>query len=153
MATTLPPPGSRRLKLWNAITRLNVALYRKTNGRVGGRWKRRNPILLLEHVGRHSGQRRVAPLVYTPDGDDLIVVASRGGSDSNPGWYYNVLADPETWIQIGVERRAVVAHEADSLERDRLWPRIVEANPDYASYQEQTSRTIPVIALRPKPAA
>ena len=106
----------------------------------------------MEHVGRRSGERRVTPLVYTPDGDDLVVVASRGGSDANPGWYHNVLAAPETSIQVGGERRTVLAFEPDAVERDRLWRRCVEANPDYASYEQQTSRTIPVIVLRPKPA-
>jgi deazaflavin-dependent oxidoreductase (nitroreductase family) len=148
VAMSFPPPGSRWLRLWTLGTDANVALYRITRGRLGGRWKRRNPILLLEHVGRHSGKRRTTPVVYTPVGGELIVVASRGGSESNPGWYHNIRDGSDTWVQMGRHRFAVLAREADPAERESLWPRLVEANPDYVGYDRDTDRRLPVMVLR-----
>jgi deazaflavin-dependent oxidoreductase (nitroreductase family) len=136
------------MRLWNALTGANVTAYRLTGGRLGGRWKMRNPILLLDHRGARSGKVRTAPLAYMRDGDDLVVVASRGGSDSNPAWLHNLRANPEVEVQVGSERYTVVASEVDAQERARLWPRLVEENPDYASYQRKTDREIPVIVLR-----
>lgn len=147
-ATSFPPPGSRWLRLWTLRTDANVALYRITRGRLGGRWKRRNPILLLEHEGRHSGKRRTTPVVYTPVGDELIVVAAPRGSHSNPGWYHNIRDGSETWVQMGRHRFPVLAREADLAERESLWPRLVEANPDYVHYDRDPHRRIPVMVLR-----
>jgi deazaflavin-dependent oxidoreductase (nitroreductase family) len=147
---SVPNSGSVGLRVWNAITGANVAAYRLTGGRVGGRWKRRNPILLLEHVGRRSGERRTTPLVYTTHGDDLLLVASRGGSDRNPGWLHNLRANPDTSVRVGRERRDITARVASAEERETMWPLLVEANPDYATYEEQTDREIPVVVLSPR---
>ena len=145
---SVPKPGSVGLRAWNVVTGLNTRAYRLSGGRVGGRWKGRNPILLLEHVGRKSGQTRTTPLVYLEDGDDYVVVASRGGSEDNPAWLHNLRANPHATVQIGAERRAVEARVADAEERARLWPRLVEFNPDYGAYQKRTEREIPVVLLR-----
>ena len=146
----VPRSGSIGLKVWNAITAANVAAYRASGGRVGGKWKRRNPILLLDHVGKRSGARRTSPLVYTEHGDDMLLVASRGGSDKHPGWFHNLSANPETTVQVGRRRLDVTARVASPDERARLWPLLTEANPDYAAYQERTERDIPVIVLSPR---
>jgi deazaflavin-dependent oxidoreductase (nitroreductase family) len=146
----VPRSGSVGLKLWNAITAANVGLYRATGGRLGGKWKMRNPILLLEHVGARSGVRRTSPLVYTKHGDDMLIVASRGGSRSHPGWYHNLRANPETAVQVGRRRLEVTARLATAEERTSLWPLLAEENPDYAAYQERTDREIPVIVLSPR---
>ena len=135
--------------MWNAVTGANVLAYRLSGGRVGGRWKRRNPILLLEHEGRRSGKRRTTPLVYMRDGDDLVVVASRGGSESQPAWFHNLRANPRARAQVGRERMSVTAHVADQEQRARLWPRLVAENPDLEMYQSRTTREIPVVVLRP----
>jgi deazaflavin-dependent oxidoreductase (nitroreductase family) len=146
----VPRPGSLGLRVWNAITTVNTVAYRRTGGRLGGRWKRRNPILLLEHTGRRSGQRRTTPLVYTRDGDDLVVVASRGGSEANPAWFHTLRANPSARVQLGRERLDVAARVADPAERERLWPKLVKANPDYGTYEKRTSREVPVVILRPE---
>jgi deazaflavin-dependent oxidoreductase (nitroreductase family) len=143
----VPPPGSLRLKFVNALTTLNTAAYRKSGGRIGGKLSGA-PILLLDHVGRKSGRRRTSPLMYTRDRDDLIIVASRGGSEAMPAWWHNLKAEPRTTVQVGSEHRQVVASEAQGAERERLWPLVVDTYRDYAVYQERTDRVLPVIVLR-----
>lgn len=143
-----PRPGSVGLKLVNAMTGANVKLYRLTGGRLGGRFSGA-PVLLLDHIGRKTGRRRTTPVLYMPDGDDLIVVASRGGSDVHPAWWLNLKANPATTVQVGSERRSVVAREATPEEKQRLWSRLVDAYSDYAVYQRRTAREIPVIVLSP----
>lgn len=144
----VPPPGTLRLKLVNAMVKANVALYRRTNGRLGNKVKGA-PVLLLDHVGRKSGKQRTLPVLYMLDGDDVVIVASRGGSDAMPAWWLNLQASPATEVQIGAERRRVTAREATREEKDRLWPRLVEMFPDYDAYQSRTAREIPVIILSP----
>ena len=148
--TTLPKPpapGSPLLKPWYAFTRLNVIAYRLSGGKIGGKVGRA-PVLLLHHVGRKSGKKRVSPLLYMPDGDDLVIVASMGGSEKHPSWWINLRANPETIIEVGREKRAVTAVQASTEEKARLWPRLVEMYPSYATYQSRTSREIPVVILR-----
>jgi deazaflavin-dependent oxidoreductase (nitroreductase family) len=131
-------------------------LYRKSGGRIGGTWrvgagfKKPVPTLLLEHRGRKSGKQFVSPLVYMKDGDDVIVVASMGGRDENPQWYHNLVAGPDTYIELGSDRRAVHAVLAGKEERDRLWPKLVEAYADFDTYQSWTDREIPVFILKPR---
>jgi len=142
------PPGSLRLKLTNALVRANVIAYRSSGGRVGGKVSGA-PVLLLEHVGRKSGRQRTVPLIYTKDGDDLVIVASRAGSDFTPAWWLNLRDSPTTTVQVGREQRTVVAREATGDERERLWPRVVESYGDYETYRGRTDRVIPVVVLSP----
>jgi deazaflavin-dependent oxidoreductase (nitroreductase family) len=142
-----PRPGSILLKPWYAFTEVHKLVYRLTGGRIGGKHGRA-PILLLHHVGRKSGKQRVSPLLYMPDGDNVVIVASMGGSDSHPSWWINLRANPETTVEIGREKRTVVAELVKADERARLWPKLVEMYPSYRTYQERTSREIPVVILR-----
>jgi F420H(2)-dependent quinone reductase len=144
----VPRPGSVGLKLVNAMTGANVKLYRLTSGRLGGKVSG-VPVLLLDHIGRKTGRRRTTPVLYMPDGDDLVVVASRGGSDADPAWWLNLKANPQTTVQVGSERRRIVARQATPEEKQRLWPRLVDVYSDYAVYQRRTAREIPVIVLSP----
>jgi deazaflavin-dependent oxidoreductase (nitroreductase family) len=146
----IPPPGTFRAKVANAFTNVNVTLYRRSGGRLGNSLKGA-PILLLDHVGRKSGRARTAPLLYMRDGDDLVIVASRGGSDATPAWWLNLQANPTTTVQIGSERRRVLAREASAEEKGALWPRLVEMYGDYEIYQRRTKREIPVVILSPAP--
>jgi deazaflavin-dependent oxidoreductase (nitroreductase family) len=132
----------------NAMTKANVAIYRSSGGRFGGRIKGA-PVLLLDHVGRKSGKSRTTPVLYLTSGDDVVIVASRGGSDAQPAWWLNLKANPATTVQIGRERRNVVAREATAEERAELWPRLTAMYGDYAVYQTRTSREIPVVILSP----
>lgn len=142
--------------IFRYATRAQVWLYRKTGGRIGGKWrigagfKKPVPTLLLEHRGRKSGKTFVAPLLYMRDGADVVVVASQGGRRDNPQWYRNVVADPDVHIEIGGERRAVRARTATAEERAQLWPRLVEVYADFDTYQSWTEREIPVVILQPR---
>jgi len=147
-APAFPPPGTIRSKLVNAAVNINVALYRRSGGRLGGKVKGA-PVLLLDHVGRKSGVKRTTALLYLVDGDRLVIVASRGGSDAMPAWWLNLQANGSTTVQVGRERRSVLARQATLEEKSELWPRLVEMYSDYAVYQTRTTREIPVIILSP----
>jgi F420H(2)-dependent quinone reductase len=144
------PPGAKSpaWKLINAGTSLNTRLYRVSGGFIGGRIGNA-PVLLLHHVGRKTGRPRVSPLLYLPDGDRMVVVASNGGATAHPAWYRNLLAAPATQVEVGRDRREVVAREITEEERERYWPRLVEIYPSYALYQQRTDRQIPVVVLEP----
>ncbi|MDQ3934424.1 MAG: nitroreductase family deazaflavin-dependent oxidoreductase [Actinomycetota bacterium] len=122
-------------------------LYRVTRGVVGHRIPGVGPHLLLDHVGAKSGKLRTTPLLYTQDGDDLVIVASKGGHPKNPGWYHNLRANPDTEIQVGSELRKVHARVADDEERKRLWPKVVAQYGGYEGYQQRTDRKIPLVIL------
>lgn len=134
----------------------HVWVYRRTGGKIGANWrvgagfKKPVPTLLLEHVGRKSGRRLVSPLVFINDGDDVIVVASKGGSDTDPQWYRNLVANPDAYIEIGSERRPVRAVTATPEQKARLWPKLVEAYADFDTYQAWADREIPVVILQPR---
>jgi deazaflavin-dependent oxidoreductase (nitroreductase family) len=144
-----PRPGSLAFGAWNRFTGLNTAIYRASGGRLMGSFDG-NPVLLLHHVGRRSGEARVTPLLYLRDGDDVVIVGSMGGTPKDPAWVHNLRAAPDTEVEIGRERRAVTAHVADPEERARLWPRLVEHYPAFAAYQARTEREIPVVILAPQ---
>ena len=133
-----------------------VWCYRRTNGRVGGKWHvgsafgKPVPVLLLDHVGRKSGTRFTTPLLYLAGGADLVVVASQGGMAKDPQWFRNLRAHPDTQVQVGAELRRVRARVADPAERESLWPRLVDLYADFESYATWTDRVIPVVVLEPR---
>lgn len=136
--------------------RANTALFRATNGRIGGTWrvasgwKRPVPILLLNHVGRRTGKRFTTPLVYLAQGRSVVVVASQGGLAKDPQWLHNLRASPDTSIVLRGGRREVRARVADPEERARLWPALVELYADFDTYQTWTDRQIQVVVLDPR---
>lgn len=137
---------------WPALHRVTGAhtgIYRASRGRIGHRFPGAPPMLLLDHVGAKSGTERTTPLVYTADGDDLVLVASKGGYPRNPGWYYNLKANPETEVQVGAERRRVRARIATDAERPRLWKLVTRTYGPFDSYQRYTDRQIPLVVLEP----
>jgi F420H(2)-dependent quinone reductase len=105
------------------------------------------PTLLLEHRGRKSGKVFVTPLLYVFDGADVVIVASQGGRPEDPQWYRNLVANPDTYVEIGSDRRAVHAVTADPDERARLWPKLYG---DFDNYQNWTDREIPVVVPQPR---
>ena len=143
-----PPPADHRFwKVFEVFTRVNVVAFRATKGRIGGKMGKA-PVLLLHHVGAKSGKHRVSPLIYLPDGDDLVVVASKGGVDRHPAWLHNLRAHPETEVEVPRDgRRAVRAREATAEERERLWPQLDAIYPPYADYRGYTERVIPLVVL------
>jgi deazaflavin-dependent oxidoreductase (nitroreductase family) len=139
---------------WPVLRRVmggHTLLYKATGGLIGHRVPGVPPTLLLTHVGAKSGQKRVSPLSYTKgDGDDLVLVASKGGYPKNPAWFHNLKAHPDTEVQVGREHRPVHARVATPEERERLWPRVVANWSDYAEYQKRTDRQIPLVILEPR---
>jgi deazaflavin-dependent oxidoreductase (nitroreductase family) len=160
MADTKKRPGGLDSpmvpKLMKYAGKAHVWTYRRTNGRIGSKWrigagfKKPVPTLLLDHRGRKSGTAFTTPLLYLLDGPDVIVVGSQGGLPKDPQWYRNLMASPETEVQILGERRKVRARTANVEERAALWPRLVEIYADFASYQSWTDREIPVVILAPR---
>ncbi|WP_370240562.1 nitroreductase/quinone reductase family protein [Aeromicrobium sp.] len=135
----------------------NVAVFRATNGRIGSRWRigagwrKPVPVLLLDHVGRRSGRRFTTPLLYLPQGENVVVVASQGGLPRNPQWFHNLVAHPDATIHLPRERaRPVRARVADAGERALLWPRLVDLYADFENYAAWTDREIPVVVLEPR---
>lgn len=156
-----PPPRPKQLdsslvpKVFKLMAKCQVWIYRRTGGRIGGKWRvgagfrKPVPTLLLEHRGRKSGRALTTPLLYILDGADVVVVASQGGLPKHPQWYHNLVAHPETHVQIRASRRAVRARTASAQERARLWPLLLEAYADFGNYQAWTEREIPVVILQP----
>lgn len=131
---------------------IHTALYKASGGRLGhtipgvpGR------MLLLDHVGAKSGTKRTSPLLYVKDGEDLIIVASKGGFPKHPGWYHNLIANPDTTVQVGSHHLKVHARVAKPDERDRLWKLAVKAYRGYEDYQARSKgREIPLVILEPR---
>jgi deazaflavin-dependent oxidoreductase (nitroreductase family) len=122
--------------------------FRANEGVVGGPFDG-VPILLLHTTGAKSGQERVNPLAYQPDGDRLAVFASKGGAPTNPDWYHNVLAHPEVTAEVGTQTRAFRARVAQGEERDRIWTKQKQERPGFADYEARTDREIPIVILEP----
>ncbi len=121
--------------------------FRANGGKVGGYFEGAT-MLLLHTVGAKSGQPRTNPLVYTTDGERLVVIASKGGAETNPDWYYNLLASPIVTVELGSEQfQARATALTEEPERSRLYAKMVEHRPGFADYERQTSRRIPVIIL------
>ena len=116
---------------------------------VPGRGEITAPALLLTTSGRKSGEKFIFPLFYGTDGDRYFVVASKGGAPEHPGWYRNILNNPEVEVQVGTKKLKARARTATGDERSRLWNKALEQWPPYADYQLKTEREIPVVVLDP----
>ena len=130
-----------------AFNRDLVNEYRANGGTVTGPFAGR-PLLLLTTTGARSGEPRTTPLVYTTDGERLVIIASKGGAPSHPAWYHNLTANPEATVELGTERFQVRAEVAQGDERDRLFEAQAAQMPNFAEYQRKTSRRIPVVTLQ-----
>jgi len=147
----LPPAPQARSPFWwfwERFTDFHTVAYKVSGGRIGGS-AYGVPVALVESVGRRSGKRRTHPLLCREDGDNLILIASKGGVDRHPAWYHNLKAHPATTAWWRGEKRRVRAREASGEERERLWRMMAEAYPPYESYQRRTDRQIPVVVLEP----
>jgi deazaflavin-dependent oxidoreductase (nitroreductase family) len=126
----------------------HLRAYRETGGEVGYLWNG-VPTLLLTTTGRRTGQPRTTPLIFAPDGDDYLVVASMGGAPQDPQWYRNLVANPTAEIQVKADIFPVIARTASPDEKPRLWSIVRDAWPNYDVYQTRTDRVIPVVVLSP----
>jgi F420H(2)-dependent quinone reductase len=134
--------GSKAIVL--LLSWINVVVYRATGGRLMARVDGR-PVCLVTLRRRRSGTLATIPLMYTPYGADVLLVASLGGSDSHPAWYHNLKHEPQVEIQAGRVRRQMQAREATAEERCTLWPMVVANFPSYENYQRKTARILPIM--------
>lgn len=128
---------------WN---RKIIEEFHANGGKVGGPFEGA-PLLLLTTTGAKSGERRTTPLVYMPEGDHMVIFASKAGAPTNPDWYHNLIAHPQVTVEAGTETFNAVAVVITGEERDRLYAQQAARNPGFAEYQTKTTRKIPVIAL------
>lgn len=120
--------------------------FRANAGRLGGTWEGRD-LLLLTTTGRKSARKHTTPIVYTRDGERLLVYASKAGAPTHPDWYLNLVADPRVVVEVGPDRYDAIATRLEGEERDREFAAQAARNPVFADYAEKTSRVIPVVAL------
>jgi F420H(2)-dependent quinone reductase len=145
---------------WPVLMRLmggHAKVYRATNGLIGHRVPGVPEMLLLDHVGAKSGTHRYTPLVFARDpqsqgagGSNIVLIASKGGYPKNPAWFHNLMANPDTTIQIGSKRTSVHARPATPEEYDRLWKLAVSVYKGYEDYRRHTERQIPLVVLEPR---
>jgi proline iminopeptidase len=125
----------------------HVERYRATDGEEGFEWREGSHILLLTTTGRKSGNPTTAPLIFGLDGDNPVIVASKGGAPDHPGWYKNLAKNRDVEVQIKGDVFRARARDAEGEERERLWEMMLGHWPPYAEYQTKTDRQIPVVVL------
>lgn len=132
-------------------TRFNVWVFKKSGGRLLTKFPGGYPICIVGMKGAKTGARREVGLIHIAKGDDIILIASQGGLEKNPVWYYNIKANPDIDIMIvGGEKKDFVARQVSEAEKAELWPHILSVYPDFDEYQARTDREIPVFLCRPK---
>ena len=141
----LSRPANLALKLGSSV---HAGVYRATGGKLFGRMGK-SPILLLNTVGRKSGKKRATPLLYVMDGEDFVLIASKGGAPTHPAWYLNLMANSDVTVEVGDREVRVRAEEVSGAEKTRLWQMMVEMYPTYDDYQTKTEREIPLLILHP----
>jgi deazaflavin-dependent oxidoreductase (nitroreductase family) len=120
--------------------------FRANAGKVGGYFEGA-PMILIHHIGARSGTERVNPLTYLPDGEDMVIAATKSGAPTNPDWYYNLKGHPRIEVEVGTATFPVEATEVTGEERDELWRRLVEMRPGFAEYETKTTRVFPMFRL------
>ncbi len=130
----------------NEVNRSVIAEFRANKGKVGGMFAGAR-LLLLTHNSAKSGQPRTSPLAYTRDGERIAIIASKGGAPTNPDWYHNLIANPEATVELPEETFTARARVADGEECDRLYDKMAARMPNFAEYQRNTTRRIPVVVL------
>ncbi|MFD8497631.1 nitroreductase family deazaflavin-dependent oxidoreductase [Amycolatopsis sp. NPDC059657] len=125
----------------------HVRRYEETDGKEGHDWNGGVPTLVLTTKGRKTGQERKFALIYQEVDGNPVIVASKGGAPNHPGWYLNLLADPEAKVQIWGDKFTARARTTEGEERAKLWPIMAKVWPDYDNYQSKTDREIPVVVL------
>jgi len=138
----------------------HLRMYRESEGAEGHMWDGSAagisgalPCLLLTTVGRRSGEKRTSPLVYGTVGDAYIIIGSKGGAETHPRWYLNLLANPAVEVQVGKDQFPARARVASGKERAQIWEQMVKIYPFYGEYQKKTKREIPVVVLEKQAAA
>jgi F420H(2)-dependent quinone reductase len=145
--------NKRGLYAGRRSTKVHVAIYRRTRGKMGSNlpgWPE-SRIALLDHEGAKTGTKRTSPLMYHEHGDAIVVAGTKAGQPSHPAWFHNLMANPDTTIQIGPEVREVHARLSAGEERAQLWRKMVATFPGYEFYERNAKgREIPVVVLDPR---
>lgn len=123
--------------------------YLASGGTEGHEWQG-VPTLVLATTGRRSGEPRRTCLIYGTSGDEIVVVASKGGTPEDPAWYKNLVDEPSVGVQVGTRRFTATARTASSAEREPLWAQMAQIFPTYDEYAQKTDREIPIVLLRPQ---
>ena len=131
---------------WNTRNLKVIEEFRANAGKVAGRYARM-PVLLLTTRGAKTSRSHTTPLAYSRDGERLVVIASKGGSPTNPDWYHNLVANPQVIVEVGREKFEAKASVLTGEERDRAFAQQAAQMPFFADYEKRTPRKIPVIAL------
>jgi deazaflavin-dependent oxidoreductase (nitroreductase family) len=129
------------------MNRQVIGEFRETGGKAGGMFEGK-ALVLVHHAGAKSGVQRIAPLVAYVDGSRIFIFASKGGADTNPDWYHNLVANPDTVVEYGAETFPVTVRVLTGDERDEVYAKQSEVEPQFAEYQRNTTRLIPVIELQ-----
>jgi deazaflavin-dependent oxidoreductase (nitroreductase family) len=122
--------------------------FRANEGKVGGPFEGA-PVLLLTSTGAKSGEQRTTPVVYQQDGERMVIFASKAGAAENPAWFHNLRANPAATVEVGPDTVEVEALVTDGDERERLFSKQKQLMPQFADYEQKTTRQIPVVALQP----
>lgn len=131
---------------FDAMNRKVIEEFRTTGGKAGGMFEGK-PLVLVHHVGAKSGTERIAPLVPYLDDGRIFVFASKGGADTNPDWYHNLVANPSTTLELGSDTFPVTARLLTGAERDDVYAKQSAVEPQFGDYQRNTTRVIPVFEL------
>lgn len=151
----MPKPAPRGLNspqtttIIKVMSRANTWLYKKTDGKIGGKFLQGAPVALLTTTGRKTGEPRVSPLLFLREGNRIVLVASKGGSATHPMWYLNLKANPKVSVQIKDEVLNLTARDATEEERARYWPKLTAMYTSFDDYQSWTDRVIPVVICDP----
>jgi deazaflavin-dependent oxidoreductase (nitroreductase family) len=131
---------------FDEMNRAVIEEFRATGGKAGGPFEGK-PLVLVHHVGAKSGTTRIAPLVPLLDDGHIYIFASKGGADTNPDWYRNLVANPQITVELGSDRFAATARPLEGAERDEVYAKQVAVEPQFGEYQRKTTRVIPVVEL------
>ena len=134
---------------WNEFNRQVIDEFRANDGSVGGTFAGA-PMILVNHQGAKSGKAYTTPLVFTRDGENYVIIASKGGAPADPEWFHNLRAHPDVTIEIGADTVPVRARVAEGEERARLYRAQADLMPNFDEYAKATTREIPVVVLEPR---
>ena len=155
-SNAVPKPAPKGLNSPRANTiiklmsRANTWVYKKTDGKIGGKFLQGAPVALLTTIGRKTGEPRVSPLLYWREGNRIVLIASKGGAANHPLWYLNLKANPNVTVQIKDEVLNLTARDATEDERAHYWPKMASMYTSFEDYQSWTDRVIPVVICDPR---
>ena len=131
------------------MSKAQTWIFKKSGGKIGNKFLKGTEVGILTTIGRKSGEPRDSPLLFLPEGERIVLVASQGGRATNPMWYLNLVANPEVTFQTRAGVRKLVARDATEAERDEYWPKLDVMYPDFVNYRSYTERVIPIVICDP----